>query len=325
MPDPLVSVVMATYNGERFLPAQLQSIIDQSYNKLEIIIVDDASTDSTPALLKQFQQQDPRIQVVGSDQNRGVIASFEEALRRASGDFIVLSDQDDVFHPDKIRRQVDILLEAADIDLVVSDLAVIDDNGTVTAPSLWKHQRLAVQSGKPLRPLLYVNFVTGCATMMRRRLLQAALPFPADCIMHDWWLSVVSCRAAGGGIALLPEPLTYYRQHGTNVIGAHDGGLAASIARAPTVASRCAWYQRNARRIEGYMSRQLWSADDRRLLEQTHALFSLMARDDTNGFMTRLASLPQRLRYALSFGAVHTLGILIFAIMPRSADWLRRI
>ena len=199
------------------------------------------------------------------------------------------------------------------------------ENDDMIAPSMWKHQRLAVTAGKPFHELLYVNFVTGCATMVRRRLVQTALPFPNDCIMHDWWLSVLSARTSGGGIALLPEPLTHYRQHGANVVGAHDGRLAASIRRAPTLQARCTWYHQNMRRIEGYLARPLWDDDDRRLMLKTISLFSVMARDDTNNFITRLASLPQRLRYALPFGGIHTAAIVTFAIIPRAVDWLRRL
>jgi glycosyltransferase involved in cell wall biosynthesis len=323
MSAPLVSVVMATYNGARFLPLQLDSILGQTYPNLEIIVVDDASQDATRDILADYQRRDSRIRVLHALENRGVVATFEEALGHAAGEFVAFSDQDDIFHPEKIARQVEHLQANSAADLCLSDLSVIDDEGHFVAESMRRYQHLAVRPGKPFNELLYLNFATGCAMMVRRRLVSLALPFPPDCMVHDWWLSVLSASSRGGGIVLMPEALTYYRQHTSNVIGAREGGLSGAIKRAPTLAYRCDWYQRNVRRLRGYLARDIWDEADRKAIREVMGLLTLMAADDRNGFFRRLASLGARMRYTLPFGRVYSLGILAFALFPRIVDILR--
>lgn len=325
MSNPLVSVVMATYNGAEFLLNMLDSIITQSYKNLEIIIVDDGSTDQTREILTQAAKLDGRICLKFSDVNQGAMKSFEMALKLTKGEFVVLADQDDVFRRDKIELQLKHMLERPTVDLVLSDLCLIDETGSVINESMWKYQRLHVKNGKPFKQLLYANFVTGCATMIRRRLLDLAFPFPDACIMHDWWLGVLSTRYNGGGISLIAQPLTYYRQHSSNVIGAHSGGLIDSFRRVPFLAERCEWHKKNEIRLEKYLSdrAQLWSADDRLEIQQLIDVFTYMSRDETNTFYTRLSSIKIRINYARYFGWVHSLGILLFTFFPRFADWVK--
>jgi len=191
---------------------------------------------------------------------------------------------------------------------------------------MWRHQRLSVKEGKPFEQLLYANFVTGCATMFRRRLLDDAFPFPENCIMHDWWLSVLSTRSAGGGIALIPQPLTFYRQHSSNVIGAHSGGLLASIRRVPLLAKRCAWYAKNKMRLEAYLSgrESLWSESDLRAIHEMIRVFTCMSQDDSNSFIRRCASLYSRLGYTRHYGWVHAFGVFVFTLVPKCADWVKK-
>lgn len=327
MDKPLVSVVMATYNGARFLSMMLESIVAQTYHNLEIIIFDDASIDETRDILQRFARSDSRIKVFHSETNQGAVKTFEMALHLASGEFIALADQDDIFRNDKIELLVERMRQSPGVDLVLSDLSLIDNSGAVITESMWRHQRLHVAEGKPFEQLLYANFATGCAMLIRRRLLDAALPFPENCIMHDWWLSVLSARTGGGGIALVPQPLTSYRQHSSNVIGAHSGALIASIRRVSVLANRSAWYAKNRMRLEAYLSDRalLWSEDDRLAIRRMMDVFTCMSRDETNSFRTRMRSIGMRVHYAQHCGWVHLLGIVVFTIFPRFADWLRRI
>ncbi|MFY9260092.1 MAG: glycosyltransferase family 2 protein [Gallionella sp.] len=327
MSKPLVSIAMATYNGASFLPMMLESIITQTYTNLEIVIVDDASTDNTKEILTKFAQSDSRIKLSFSEKNQGAIKTFEKALGLAKGEFIALADQDDTFRKDKIELQLERMIASPSADIVLSDLCLVGDSGEVIAESMWRHQRLSVREGKPFEQLLYANFVTGCATMIRRRLLEGAFPFPENCIMHDWWLSVLSTRSACGGIALIPQSLTFYRQHSSNVIGAHSGGLLASIKRVPLLSERCAWYAKNKARLEAYLSdhEDMWSKEDLESMRRMARLFTCMSQDDSNSFTCRINSLYSRLSYARYYGWVHAAGILVFCFVPKLADFVKRV
>ena len=327
MNKELVSIIMATYNGEKFLRLQLESILEQTYQHFELIVVDDASMDGTLSILEEYAASDERIHVFPAEKNLGLVANFERGLRLAKGDFIALSDQDDIFRKDKIELLLTALKDHPNRDLAVSDLSLIDKDGNEIAQSMWLYQRLNPRQGKPFRRLLYGNFATGCAMMFRRRLLDIAIPFPADCIVHDWWLAVVAASSKGGGICLIKEPLTAYRQHLLNVIGARvtDKLNVTAIARinaAPRGISvfeeRMSLYKKlHANRLAGYLQCTLWSSEERLFIEQSRALILDYASDVHRNLISRILKLPQRLRHALiTGGAASCLLVVMHTISP---------
>lgn len=200
-----LSVCMATYNGAKFLPQQVGSILAQLGPADELVVVDDASTDSTVAILSALQ--DPRIEVIANERNLGLIATFERALRHAGGDVVFLSDQDDVWLPGKVAAMTAALREA---DLVVSDCRVVDESLNELAPSFFALRR----SGPGLTRNLLRNSYLGCCLALRRDLLEVALPFPPSLPMHDWWLGLIG--ESFGRVAFVAEPLLLYRRHGRN-------------------------------------------------------------------------------------------------------------
>ena len=205
-----ISVVMATYNGARFVELQLRSILLQLDAQDEIVVVDDASSDDTRARITALG--DSRIAVHANPLNRGVLATFERALRLARHDVIFLADQDDVWLPDKRRTLCEALAAAPDATLALSDAQVIDDNGTITAASF-----MAIRDGfhGSLAATLLKNRYLGCAMAIRRALLDVALPFPADVPMHDMWLGAINTRV--GEVVYIDRPLMQYRRHSGNV------------------------------------------------------------------------------------------------------------
>jgi hypothetical protein len=146
-----------------------------------------------------------------------------ESLRRGA-DYLFCSDQDDVWHPDKIERQLATMAAAEQKTrsgtplLVHSDLTVVDDALRVIHPSFMRHQRIRHEDVAPLNTLLVQNFVTGCTCLLNRPLAEACLPLPESIIMHDWWIAL--CAAACGAIHYLDQPTLLYRQHGRNEVGA---------------------------------------------------------------------------------------------------------
>ncbi len=206
---PLISIALCTYNGERFLREQLDSLLAQDHPNLEIIAMDDASTDGTPAILEGCAARDPRLRVFRNAANLGFRRNFQEAIRRCRGDFIAPSDQDDVWRPDKLR----LLLEAiGDGPAAYCDSEFVDERGRPTGKRLSDRLRLG-RIDDPVS-LLLQNCVSGHAMLFRRSLMARALPIPEG-LFHDYWLAFVA--AGSGGIAHCPEPLVQYRQHSRSV------------------------------------------------------------------------------------------------------------
>lgn len=209
-----VSVCMAAHNGERFIAAQINSILSQLTDKDEVVVVDDASRDNTCAVLEQLG--DPRIRLIRSATNRGVLRTFEDAIQSATGDVIFLSDQDDLWRPEKVGTILEALEAHPEVDIVASDAVLIDEEGNRLGDSYYA-QRGTFRAGV-LANLLRCRYL-GCTMAFRRRIRTRILPFPADAdVLHDLWIG--TCNAWVGGKALyIDRPLVEYRRHRTNVTG----------------------------------------------------------------------------------------------------------
>jgi len=327
MNDELISIVMATYNGEKYLSQQLDSICSQTYKKLEVIIVDDGSTDNTLSILNSYAAEDSRIHVFPAEKNLGVVLNFERGCQLAKGDFIALSDQDDIFHKDKIALLVHALKVHPDNDLVVSDLSLIDEKGAFFSSSMWRYASLTPQQGKPFRRLLYRNFATGCAMMVRRRLLDIAIPFPGDCLYHDWWLAVVAASSKAGGICLVDNQLTAYRQHNSNVCGIGKPltlNLDPVISRVKAVSrgrenfeKRNDLYKLEIKRLRAYLQNYIWSSKERKLIEDSINMLSDFENDARCNVFSRLLKLPKRLRYSFFLGSFYlSLTMIMHTVLP---------
>lgn len=208
----LVSVAMATYNGEKFIAAQLESIVHQTYRNIEIVITDDASADNTVQIIKQFQDKYNFIKLFINAVNGGVTKTFENSFENASGSFIAIADQDDIWQLNKIE----ILVSQLGVeDAVYSNSLLVDKNGQ----SLQKDFKslMNLQSYYDGSPFLMGNCVPGHTIMMKTDFARKILPIPQE-IMFDRWISF--CAAAGNGIKYVDMPLVHYRQHDNNAIGA---------------------------------------------------------------------------------------------------------
>lgn len=203
-----ISVCMATFNGERFIHEQLESILGQLDNDDEVVIVDDASTDETVHIAEGFS--DKRIRVFRHARNCGVLKTFERSLKEATGEIIFLADQDDIWRPDKVSKIKSLFAARPDLSLVLSDSRIVDANGQIISETRFK-------SGK-FRPGALLNIVRnrylGCAMAFRRSVLTYCLPFPADIPMHDMWIGIVNQFV--GKTGFIDEPLMSYRRHDSN-------------------------------------------------------------------------------------------------------------
>jgi glycosyltransferase involved in cell wall biosynthesis len=207
----LVSVVLCTYNGSAFIGEQLKSILLQTYHELEIIIVDDSSTDNTFDIIEQIAVQDSRIRCFRNPARLGYNKNYEKALQLAQGQFIAVCDQDDVWRLDKIE----ILLSG----LVDSEYVMIychsrDFTGPLPVETSGVYSgRIKYFEGADVRKLLLRNSVSGHCMLFRQHLLEYALPL-GDVIFYDFWLAAVAC--CNGGIKFCNETLVYRRRHEQN-------------------------------------------------------------------------------------------------------------
>lgn len=211
----MISVCMATYNGEKFIKKQLESIISQLSNDDELIISDDGSNDKTIEIIKSFN--DKRIKIF-QHQNKinkyykkskvaMVTYNFENALNYASGDIIFLSDQDDIWYPTKISKTVPLLTKS---NLVLSNFSIIDETGNI---KIQKYMKKCPFSKILLKNILFPPFL-GCAMAFSSDVLKKALPIPEKVCIHDLWIGLVAQKM--DKIIYLDEPLIYHRFWSSN-------------------------------------------------------------------------------------------------------------
>jgi glycosyltransferase involved in cell wall biosynthesis len=202
--NTLISIAMATYNGEKFIRKQLDSILNQSYKKLEIIICDDRSSDKTFEILEEYASKYSNIKIYKNEQNLGYVKNFEKVISLCSGEYIALADQDDIWFEDKIAI---LYSNIGDNLLIHSDCSLIDEADNEIF-SFWKGE---IYTHDNFDDFLYSNVVTGCSTLFSKKLLDKILPFPEGLAYHDWYLAIFAAKE--GKIAYYSKPLFQYRQH----------------------------------------------------------------------------------------------------------------
>ncbi len=228
MGDFLVTteILLAVCNGERFLPALLDSLQKQTLSDFSVLFQDDGSDDRSPEILRAVCGADRRfLSGACSGQKLGAMGNFFSLIRQSRADALLLCDQDDIWEPEKVHTLCRALEQAeqkwgADAPLLIhSDCRVIDQDGQVIHESFFRHQGWDPDAVS-LPRLLVQNNVTGCTLIMNRALanLIAAHADPKKLFMHDWFIALTA--AAFGHVVFLNQVLTQYRQHGGNAIGA---------------------------------------------------------------------------------------------------------
>lgn len=226
-----LSIAMCTYNGEKYLQEQLESIAWQTRLPDELVVCDDGSIDNTVEILNAFATIAPfPVHIFVNDINLGSTKNFEKAISLCKGDIIALSDQDDVWYADKLMCIERVFLDSAEVGLVFTDADVVDDKLNAIGYSLWqainfnKRKQKKVLDGKALELLIKGNFVTGATMAFRSKYKDIILPIPDDLLLrvwvHDGWISFLI--AAVGSITLIPKSLIKYRQHSNNQVGLRD-------------------------------------------------------------------------------------------------------
>lgn len=209
----MISVCIATHNGEKYIKEQLDSILCQLSIEDEVVISDDGSTDTTLEIIEGYN--DPRLKIhamtharKGMKSHYYVTMNFENALKHAKGDYIFLSDQDDVWMPNKVKLCVNIL---QDYDIVLHNLQCVDGDLQPLNKNIYNNN-FKVKNYLMKRGKHY-----GCALAFKRELLKYILPFPNKLVLHDYWIGIIG--ETYGRLQFVDELLTKYRIHNTNTSG----------------------------------------------------------------------------------------------------------
>ncbi len=206
--QPLVSIVMCTYNGEKYLHPQIGSVLSQTYSNLELIIVDDASTDNTVQILEDYRIKDNRVKYFVNEKNLGYNKNFEKAIFLASGDYIATCDQDDIWAASKIEVMMNEWPEGSLFVYSLSGSFTGDDfENRADAPKVF------YSAIDDVHKLVFNSPVHGHACIFKKELLKICTPFPSD-IFYDWWISMHA--ASIGVIGCIPLTLTWHRVHEKN-------------------------------------------------------------------------------------------------------------
>ena len=236
-PTPKISILLSTYNGAKYLAEQLDSLLQQSYTNIVIVIRDDGSTDTTSEIISLYaRKHENKIHQVGSEnENKGARDSFSYLIEYVLANkisleldaaYMMFCDQDDIWFEDKVEQQVAAMLIAEkEVEgnktplLIHSDLQVVSEKNQLIANSLIDYQGLEIERNR-FTNMVISNLVTGCTALINEALAVKAVPVSNQAIMHDWWLALVA--SAFGEVIFLAAPLVHYRQHDSNTIGAKE-------------------------------------------------------------------------------------------------------
>lgn len=204
-----ISVVLCSYNGARFIEEQVQSVLAQTYPIQELIVVDDASSDHTCAIIEALAKKDERIRLYRNPVNLGFSANFEKGLLLTKAAIIAIADQDDYWHPEKLEK---LLLQwREEVPLIYCDSVRFTGQIPTNPVPNKKNRKL---EGDDPKCIAMFNTISGHAMLIRKSLLAKALPIPVN-VYYDWWLAMVAM--CNGSVQFVPEILVYQRAHDQNV------------------------------------------------------------------------------------------------------------
>jgi glycosyltransferase involved in cell wall biosynthesis len=232
--DTDIDILLTTYNGERFLREQIDSILAQTETGWKLTLRDDGSTDGTLEIIRQYvRDHHGRITLMNDNEHVGACQSFSRLLEQSTAEHMMLCDQDDIWLPEKIacslRKMKELEVQSGnDVPLLVhTDLRIVNGELGIIADSKWRFEGIDPARGNRLNKLLQRNVVTGSSAMINRSLRNLAIPISDEAIMHDWWLALVT--AAFGSFGEISKSMLLYRQHTDNAIGANPVSFLSEI------------------------------------------------------------------------------------------------
>lgn len=219
-----ISVAMAYYNGGTYIEEQMESILSQLGERDEVIVSVDGASDGSEPLLLKMAQRDKRIRVIKGP-GKGVVKNFENAIRHCEGEIIYLSDQDDIWKPDKVEK-VNAAFSDPEVKAVLHDAEIVNENGVPTG----EESLFALRGSRPgiLKNILKNSYV-GCCMAFRKELVSVICPIPKEMYMHDYWIGTAAEYM--GRVYCLEEPLIGYRRHSSNVTQMTHGSVCFMLKK----------------------------------------------------------------------------------------------
>lgn len=216
MDEPLVTIILATYNGEAFLEEQLLSIINQSYTNIELLVADDCSIDRSYEILTRYALSYKWMHLRQNEERLGLVKNFENLLESAKGDYIAFCDQDDIWREDKVLKAVEILQNEDNSKPLMfhSDLVVTNGKMKIISPSYFKMRSYCFGSDKQLDAIVGRCGVMGNTLVINQKLKSLVLPFPHGLKAHDYWIALIN-ELYGKRLTSF-DMLVRYRLHQTN-------------------------------------------------------------------------------------------------------------
>lgn len=224
----MIDILLPVYNGAKYLEIQIDSLFKQTYMDWRLIVRDDGSTDSSVDIIERYVLENPGkiLYVKDSFGNLGTSGCLNILLQYIEGDYFMYCDQDDIWSPFKIERSLEVIKslekELGNVPILVcSDAYCINSNGTVINNSFFKSQKFLDVTDNYIK-MAALNVVQGSTSLMNRRVKDTIKYIPKE-FLHDGWTAVIT--AYYGHVEYIHEPLLYYRQHESNVLGAHNIGI----------------------------------------------------------------------------------------------------
>lgn len=232
--DLKISVAMCTYNGDKYLEKQIDSIIMQTIQVDEIIVCDDCSSDGTESILEKYcQRMDCNIRIVKNKNNIGYIKNFERAINLCNGDIVFLCDQDDIWHKDKVERYVEVFKNKLDIGLIFSNAILINQYDQKSKKTLWdiyfkEEYKIKIRNKRIFKELLKKNFITGATVAFRKSYFNEIKYIPNEWV-HDHFIALIFSSLTK--LYYIEECLTSYRIHDMQQIGLKNSKIKSYVNR----------------------------------------------------------------------------------------------
>lgn len=283
----LVSIAMATYNGEKFIVEQIESILAQSYENFELIIVDDCSTDKTVEILNKYKKF-KKIKIFHNKERLGIIKNFEKAISLCEGKYIAFSDQDDIW----LNSKLEVLVENINDSLLIcSDSKLIGENNQIISNSFFRSIKLKIPATEKLYyKVIYESFILGCTMLFDREILNKVIPIPINSNSHDWWITVNS--AATGRVKVLDEALLLKRVHPKNIYKFYHDSLLfrlKNFLQGKVNHGRQNRFETGLERINCYLDEQVWRNEEQHLyLKEMKKFYTDMIRKKPHFNATRI-------------------------------------
>ena len=223
-----VNIIMASYQGEKYIEEQLESILESTKVDVFVTVYDDGSKDRTKEIVSSYEKQYPgKVKLILNEHNLGLTKNFLHGLLDNEFSYVMFSDQDDVWNPDKVKKTLDCMKREEEKQpqgtpvIVFTDALVVDGELNPMYPSFHRSQGLDT-SKLDLAHMMMENKMMGCTMMLNRGMIEKVTQLPEHARYHDWWLGLIA--AAYGTIVYLPEATIKYRQHGKNMVGNQSFG-----------------------------------------------------------------------------------------------------